>query len=111
MPTARFSRSRVLLLQDNNHKMLNSGDGYSKNQPMNLNESIELLGFVSAIPLNESANRPELRIFHNMSKGYTLHVKAQQVDTEYRKNLNKIAESLNLAIREEKGWLIIFRQL
>jgi len=77
---------------------------------MNLNESIKLLKLVSLIAINESANSPELRIFHNMSKGYTLHVKAQQVDTEYRKNLDKIAKSLNLTIREENGWLIIFRQ-
>jgi len=78
---------------------------------MNLYESIELLRVVSAIPVNESANRPELRIFHNMGKGYTLHIKAQQFDTEYRKHLNKIVESLNLAIREENGYLIIFRRL
>ena len=78
---------------------------------MNLDESIELLRFVSAIPVNHSAKHPELRIFHNMSNGYTLHVEVQQIDTEYRKHLNKIVESLNLAIREENGYLIIFRRL
>ena len=78
---------------------------------MKLNESIELLRIVSVIPFKESAIRPELRIFHNMIKGYTLYIKALQVDTEYRKHLNKIVESLKLAIREEKDYLIIFRQL
>jgi len=78
---------------------------------MNLKESIELLRLVSEIPVNKSAQRPELRIFHNIGKGYNLHIKAAQVHTEYRKHLDKIVESLNLAIREEKGYLIIFRRL
>lgn len=78
---------------------------------MKLNESIKLLKRISLIPTSESAKRPELRIFHNMSKGYTLHINIQQLDTEYRKNLGKIVESLNLSIREEDCWLIIFRQL
>ena len=78
---------------------------------MNLNESIELLKVVSTIPVGKSAKRPELRIFHNMSRGYTLRVKAQQVDKEYREHLDKIAKSLNLAVRKEKEWLIVFTQI
>jgi len=78
---------------------------------MNLDEAIELLSAVSAIPVKDSAKCPEIGIFHNIGKGYNLHIKAAQVDTEYRKHLDKIVESLNLAIREEKGYLIIFRRL
>ena len=77
---------------------------------MNLDESIELLRIVSGIPVNHSAKHPELRIIHNMSNGYTLHIKVQQIDTEYRKNLNKIVESLNLEISEETGYLLVFKQ-
>ena len=45
---------------------------------MNLDEAVELLKVVSAIPMKKHVKRPEVRIVHALgeviAKGYTLHV-------------------------------------
>jgi hypothetical protein len=74
---------------------------------MNLDEAVELLRTVSAIPVKEPAKHPEIRIFHNIGEGYTLHIKKESVNAEYRNHLNEIAESSRLTIRESKRYLII----
>jgi hypothetical protein len=81
---------------------------------MNLDEAVELLKVVSAIPVKKSAKRPEIRIARAigevMAKGYTLRIEKKQTDADYRYHLNEIVESNNLAIRESKRYLIIYRQ-
>lgn len=79
---------------------------------MNLAESVELLKVVSAIPVRDSAKRPEIRIVHTIgevnAKGYTLRVKKNIADADYRNHLNRIAESNKLAIRESELYLILY---
>ena len=74
---------------------------------MNLDEAVELLRTVSAIPLKEPAKHPEIRIFHNIGEGYTLRIKTEAVNAEYRNHLKEIVESSRLTIRESKHYLII----
>jgi hypothetical protein len=78
---------------------------------MNLDEAVELLRVVSAIPVKDAAKHPEIRIFHNIGEGYTLNIKAHSVNAEYRNHLNEIVESRNLRIRESKRFLIIYSNL
>lgn len=75
---------------------------------MNLDEAVELLRVVLAIPIKYSAKRPKIRIFHNIGEGYTLHIKADSINAEYRNHLNRIVESCKLAIRESNRYLIIY---
>jgi hypothetical protein len=79
---------------------------------MNLFEAVELLRVVSAIPLKGSAKHPEIRIFHNIGEvigeGYTLCIKRNSVDEDYRSHLNRIVESHKLMIRESKRCLIVY---
>lgn len=80
---------------------------------MNLDEVVELLTVVSAIPVKKSAKHPEIRIVHAIgrvnAKHYTLRIEKNSTDTDYRNHLNKIAESKKLAIRESERYLIIYR--
>jgi hypothetical protein len=79
---------------------------------MNLNEAVELLKAVSAIPVSNSSKHPEIRIVHTIgevnTQGYTLRVEKNSVDADYRNHLNRIAESFKLAIRESKRYLILY---
>ncbi len=79
---------------------------------MNLNEAVELLRVVSAIPVSDSAKHPEISIFHVMGEvlgeGYTIRVKKDSVDEDYRNHLNRIAEFRKLGIRESKCYVIIY---
>jgi hypothetical protein len=75
---------------------------------MNLDEAVELLRVVLAIPIKDSAKRPEIRILYNVGEGYTLHIKADLINAEYRNHLNRIVESCKLAIHESKRYLIIY---
>jgi hypothetical protein len=75
---------------------------------MNLDEAVELLKVVSAIPVKKSAKRPEIRIFNEIGEGYTLAIKTESVNAEYRNHLNKIVESYKLGLRESKRYLIIY---
>jgi hypothetical protein len=75
---------------------------------MNLDEAVELLRAVSAIPVQDSAKRPESHILHNIGEGYILRIEALLVNAEYRNHINRIVESLKLAIRESEGYLIIY---
>jgi hypothetical protein len=81
---------------------------------MNLDEAVELLRIVSAIPIKKSAKHPEIRIVHAigevMSKAYTLRIEKKSADADYRNHLNEIVESNKLAIRESEGYLIIYRK-
>jgi hypothetical protein len=81
---------------------------------MNLDEAVELLKVVSAIPVKKSAKRPEIRIVHAIgevnSKAYTLRIKKNSADADYRNHLNEIVESKKLAIGESKRYLIIYRK-
>jgi hypothetical protein len=81
---------------------------------MNLDEAVELLRVVSAIPVTKSAKRPEIRIVRAIgevtAKGYTLHIEKKFADADYRNHLNKIAKSKKLAISESKHYLIIYRK-
>jgi hypothetical protein len=74
---------------------------------MNLNRAVELLRVVSAIPVNDSAKHPEIRIFYAVGEGCTLQVKADAVNAEYRNHLRRIVESCKLGLRESEGYLII----
>jgi hypothetical protein len=74
---------------------------------MNLDEAVELLKVVSAITMKESAKRPEIRIFHEIGEGYTLNIKKESVNGEYRKHLDRIVDSCKLGIRESNSYLII----
>ena len=80
---------------------------------MNLDEAVELLRVVSAIPVKKSAKHPEIRIVHAigevMSKGYTLRIEKTPADADYRNHLNRIAESSKLSINESERYLIIYR--
>jgi hypothetical protein len=79
---------------------------------MNLDEAVELLRVVSAIPVKESAKRPKICIIHTigevMSEGYTLRIQKKLTDADYRNHLNRITESEKLEIRESKKYLIIY---
>jgi hypothetical protein len=81
---------------------------------MNLDEAVELLRVVSAIPVKKSTKYPEIRIVRAigevMSKGYTLRIEKDLADADYRNHLNRIVESKNLAIRESERHLIIYRK-
>jgi hypothetical protein len=80
---------------------------------MNLDEAVELLKVVSAIPVKKSAKHPEISIFHAvgevMSKGYTLRIVKNSVDADYLIYLNRIVESNKLEISESERHLIIYR--
>jgi hypothetical protein len=80
---------------------------------MNLDEAVELLRIVSAIPVKKSAKHPEIRIVHAvgevMAKGYTLRIEKNSADADYHNHLNEIAESKKFAIRESERYLIIYR--
>jgi hypothetical protein len=75
---------------------------------MNLDEAVELLRVVSAIPVKDSAKRPEIRILYNQGEGYTLHIEAHLVNDEHRSYLNGIVESRKLGIRESEGYIVIY---
>ena len=81
---------------------------------MNLDEAVELLRVLSAIPAKKSAKRPEISIVHSMgevkAKLYTLRIEKDLVDADYRNHLNSVVESKKLAIRESKRYLIVYRQ-
>ena len=63
---------------------------------MNLDEAIELLKVVSAIPIEDSAKSPKIRIFYKEGEGYTLGIKAHAANTDYRRYLDEIVKSRNL---------------
>ena len=81
---------------------------------MNLEETVELLRVVSAIPLKGSAKHPEIRIVRAigevMSKGYTLRIEKKPADADYLNHLNRIVHTKKLAIHESKRYLIIYRK-
>ena len=81
---------------------------------MNLDEAVELLKVVSAIPMKKHVKRPEVRIVHALgeviAKGYTLHVEKRPAAPDYLKDLNEIVESNKLTIRESENCLIIYRK-
>jgi hypothetical protein len=76
---------------------------------MNLDEAVELLKVVSAIPVKESAKHPEIRIVHAIgevvAEGYTLRAEKDSVEADYRNHLDRIADSYKLGIRESKHYL------
>jgi hypothetical protein len=78
---------------------------------MNLAEAVELLRVVSAIPVRDSAKHSEIRIIHTIgevnAEDYTLRVKKNNADADYRNHLDRIAESNKLAIRESELYLIL----
>ena len=75
---------------------------------MNLDEAIELLKVVSAIPIEDSAKSPKIRIFYKEGEGYTLGIKAHVANTEYRRYLGEIVKSRNLGITVSKGYLLVY---
>ena len=80
---------------------------------MNLDEAVELLRIVSAIPVKKSAKHPEIHIVHAvgevLAKNYTLRIEKGSADADYRNHLDRIVESKKLAIRESERYLIIYR--
>ena len=96
------------------HTELNEGTCTISLSFMNLDEAVELLKVVSAIPVEKLATHPEIRIVHAvgevMAKGYTLRIEKNSADADYRNHLNSIVESNKLAIRESKRYLIIYRE-
>jgi hypothetical protein len=81
---------------------------------MNLDEAVELLRVVSAIPVRKSAKHPEIRIVHAvgdvMAKGYTVRIEKKPTDADYRNHLARIAESRELEILELERYLIVYRR-
>lgn len=81
---------------------------------MNLDEAVELLRVVSAIPVKKQAKHPEIRIVRAvgevMAKGYTLRIDKKSADADYRNHLTRIVESRKLEILESKRSLIIYRK-
>ena len=75
---------------------------------MNLNEAIELLRVVSAIPIKDSAKKPKIRVFYKEWEGYTLGVKVSLVNAEYRNYLDEIVKSRDLRIAELEGYLMVY---
>lgn len=75
---------------------------------MNLNDAIELLKVVSAIPVKDSTKNPKIRIFYKEGEGYTLGIKANLVNAVYRSYLGEIVKSRNLGILESKGYLLVY---
>ena len=102
------------MLALNSHTELNETIYTLSLSSMNLDEAVELLRVVSAIPVKKSAKRPEIRIVHAvgevMAKRYTLRIEKDLVDADYRNNLNSIVESNKLAISESKCYLIVYRE-
>jgi hypothetical protein len=81
---------------------------------MKLDEAVELLRVVSAIPVNKPAKYPEIRVVHAigevMAKGYTLRIEKKLADADYRSHLNRIAESRKLTILESERFLVVYRK-
>jgi hypothetical protein len=81
---------------------------------MNLDEAVELLRVVSAIPVKKSAKQPEIRIVHAlgevMAKRYTLRIEKNLVNADYRNHLNSIVESNKLAISESECYIVVYRE-
>ena len=81
---------------------------------MNLDEAVELLRIVSAIPIKKSAKHPEIRIIQAigevMAKGYTLRIEKKLADADYRSHLNRIAESRKLSLLESERFLVVYRK-
>ena len=81
---------------------------------MNLDEAVELLRVVSAIPVRKSAKHPEIRIVHVvgdvMAKGYTVRIEKKLTDADYRSQLARIVESRELEILELERYLIVYRK-
>ena len=81
---------------------------------MNLDEAVELLRVVSAIPVKKSAKRPEIRIVHAvgevMAKGYTVRIEKKLTDADYRNQLSRIVESRELEILDSEPYLIVYRK-
>ena len=75
---------------------------------MNLNDAIDLLRVVSAIPFKDSAKNPKIRIFYKEGEGYTLSIKASLVNAEYRYYLDEIVKSRYLGITESQGYLMVY---
>ena len=75
---------------------------------MNLAETVELLSFLSEIPIRDSAKYPEIHILHNVGEGYTLHITAESLNPEFRSQLTEIIEACKLRIRESNHYLIIY---
>jgi hypothetical protein len=81
---------------------------------MNLDEAVELLRVLSAIPVRKSAKHPEIRIVHAvgevMAKGYTVRIEKNPTDSDYRNHLAMIVESRELEILELERYLIVYRR-
>jgi hypothetical protein len=81
---------------------------------MKLDEAVELLRVVSAIPVNKPAKHPEIRVVHAigevMAKGYTLRIEKKLADADYRSHLNRIAESRKLSLLESERFLVVYRK-
>ena len=75
---------------------------------MNFNEAVELLEVVSDFHFKSSEEKPDFCVYDNQNQGYTLCVKAQLINEEYRNYLKEIVESRELRIRESEGYLIIY---
>ena len=75
---------------------------------MNLAEAVELLSFLSEIPIRDSAKYPEIRILHNVGEGYTLHITTESLNQEFRSQIAEIIEARKLKIRESNHYLIIY---
>ena len=75
---------------------------------MNLDEAVELLRAVSAIPIKDSQKQPEIHIIHSIGEGYTLHLKENLLKAEYRNHLNEIIRACKLEIRESNNYIVIY---
>jgi len=75
---------------------------------MNLAEAVELLKFLSEIPIRDSIKHPEIHILHNVGEGYTLHIAAESLNQEFCSQLSEIIEASKLKIRESNHYLIIY---
>ena len=63
---------------------------------------------VSDFNFKKSEEKPDFCIYDNQNQGYTLCVKADLVNAEYRKYIKAIVKSRRLGIRESDGYLTIY---
>jgi hypothetical protein len=75
---------------------------------MNFIEAMEILRAVSALQAKSSEKPPKFRIYDNQNEGYVILAKAHLINAEYRNQIETIADSCNLNIRESEGYLIIY---
>ncbi len=75
---------------------------------MNLIRAIELLDTVSNFQFKDSEKRPTVSIFGTQAEGYSVCIKTNLVNEEYRTYIEEIAKSRTLRMKGSEGYLVIY---